>query len=140
MSRSGYRASSVPSVSYLTGQLQPDGCFVGTFTALHARSDSTFFGEVALLSQMTQARAREEIYRREAETMLEGLRILLGQEPALEKLEALASLMARAINGAPHLLLRVSRNGRAATHSWRCRCAGRRQCTGRSLPESGIPP
>lgn len=96
---------------YLTGQLQPDGCFVGTFTALDPRSDSTFAGEVALLSQMTQARAREEIYRREAETMLEGLRVLLGQEPALEKLEALASLMAHAINGAPHLLLRVSRTG-----------------------------
>jgi signal transduction histidine kinase len=96
---------------YLTGQLQPDGCFVGTFTALHPRFDSTVFGEVALLSQMTQARNREETYRREAEAMLEGLRILLGQEPALEKLEALATLMARAINGAPHLLLRVSRTG-----------------------------
>jgi C4-dicarboxylate-specific signal transduction histidine kinase len=43
--------------------------------------------------------------------MLEGLRLLLGQEPALEKLEALAQLMVRAIQGSRHLLLRISRQG-----------------------------
>lgn len=96
---------------YLTGQLLPDGGFIGTFSAVHLRRDSSFFGQVALMSQMTQARTREESYRREAETMLEGLRLLLGQEPALDKLEALARLMAHAIKGAPHLLLRVSRQG-----------------------------
>lgn len=96
---------------YLTGQSLADGGFVGTFTAVHPRLDTSFYGQVALLSQMTQARTREEIYRREAETMLEGLRLLLGQEPALEKFEGLARLMAQAIKGSPHLLLRVSRLG-----------------------------
>lgn len=96
---------------YLTGQLLPDGRCVGTFSAVQLRRDSGFFSQIALMSQMTQARTREESYRREAETMLEGLRLLLGQEPALDKLEALARLMARAIKGAPHLLLRVSRHG-----------------------------
>lgn len=96
---------------YLTGQSLPEGGFVGTFTAVHPSLDTSFYGQVALLSQMTQARTREETYRREAETMLEGLRLLLGQETALEKLEALARLMAQAIKGSPHLLLRVSRHG-----------------------------
>lgn len=100
-----------PERLYLTGRLMPDNGFVGTFAALHPRSDTAFFRQVTLLAEMTQARTREELYRHEAETMLQGLRALLGQEPALEKLEALATLMARAIKGAPHLLLRVSRNG-----------------------------
>ena len=96
---------------YLAGQSLPDGGFAGTFAPVHLRFDTSFFGQIALLSQMTQARTREETYRREAETMLEGLRLLLGQEPALVKLEALARLVAQAIKGSPHLLLRISRQG-----------------------------
>lgn len=100
-----------PERLYLTGQLLPDQRFVGTLSALQPRFDSAFYGQIALLSEMTQARTREETYRREAECMLEGLRLLLRQEPALEKLKSLASLMAKAIKGTSHLLLRISRNG-----------------------------
>lgn len=102
-----------PDRIYMTGQSLPHDGFVGTFTAVQPRFDTNFSGQITLLSQMTQARTREESYRREAEITLEGLRLLLGQEPALEKLESLAKLMVQAIKGSPHLLLRISRHGTA---------------------------
>src|SRR6185437_12674334 len=52
-----------------------------------------------------------EDYRREAELMLQGLRVLLGQATAQEKLEALSGLAVEAIKGAGALVLQVRRDG-----------------------------
>ena len=100
-----------PEHLYLTARLLPDGGSVGTFCAVDPQFDDVFHGRVALLSRTTEARGREEEYRREAEIMLQGLRVLLGQSTASEKLEALSDLTIEAIKGAAQLTLQVARDG-----------------------------
>ncbi len=96
---------------YITARLLPDGGSAGTFCSGDPRFDEVFQGQVTLLNHTMEARAREEGYRQEAEIMLHGLRILLGQSTASEKLEALSELTVEAIKGAVHLTLQVARDG-----------------------------
>jgi signal transduction histidine kinase len=100
-----------PERLYLTARLLPNGGAVGTFCAVDPKFDDLFQSHVALLSHTTEARAREEELHREADLMLMGLRLLLGQSTAREKLEALSELMIDAITGAEHLILQVGRDG-----------------------------
>ena len=100
-----------PERLYLTAALLQGGGAAGTFCAVDPRSDEVFHGQLALLSHTAEARAREEGYRREAEIMLQGLRVLLGLSTATEKLDALSRLMIDAINGAAHRFLHVGRDG-----------------------------
>ena len=74
--------------------------YVGTFTmageggsAHHARETA------AMMVQMRGARLREEQRRREAEAMLQGLRLLLGQDSSRDKMAKLVSLILECIGG-----------------------------------------
>lgn len=100
-----------PERLYLTAMLLTGGGAVGTFCTVNPKFDDLFQSHVALLNHTADARAREEEFRREADLMLEGLRLLLGQSTAKQKLEALSGLMADAIAGAGHLVLQVGRDG-----------------------------
>ena len=82
---------------------------------MEARFDESLRGQANLLSQVSLARSREESYRQEAQTMLEGLRLLLGEATTVEKLESLGRLLADAIKGASSLVLRVGRDGSPRT-------------------------
>lgn len=101
-----------PERLYLTAGLLPDGGSAGTFCAIDPHSDEVFRGQLLLLDHVTESRAREEEYRREAEIMLQGLRVLLGSSPVSQKLETLADLIVEAIGGAAHAILEVHRDGR----------------------------
>jgi signal transduction histidine kinase len=100
-----------PEHLYLTAALKPDGAIAGTFCALDRRLDELVHRDLALLNQTRDARAREEDYRREADIMLRGLRALLGQSTAGERLETLSGLAVEAVSGAEHCLLHVGRDG-----------------------------
>jgi signal transduction histidine kinase len=96
---------------YMTAQRLPAGNIIGIFCAVEPRYDEALRGQAHLLSQVSQARGREENYRQEAEAMLQGLRLLLGETTTAEKLEALGRLLADAIKGTSSLVLRISRDG-----------------------------
>jgi signal transduction histidine kinase len=102
-----------PQHLYITARRLPNGGAAGTFCGVDPQRDEVFQGQVALLSQTAEARKREEGYRREAEIMLQGLRILLGQSTAGQKLKELSGLAIEAIQGAMPLVLRVARDGLA---------------------------
>lgn len=100
-----------PERLYVTAQPLPGGGAIGTFCAIAPQGDTIMLSRMALLSHIAQARGREEVYRREAETMLGGLRLLLGDLPANEKLDALAALMMKAIHGTARLILHRASDG-----------------------------
>ncbi len=100
-----------PEHLYLTAEQLPEGGVVGTFCAIDPRLDDVLEGQLSLLSHISQARGREEQYRYEAEIMLRGLRALLSDATAAEKLCTLAGLMRDAINGIGHLLLNIGPDG-----------------------------
>jgi signal transduction histidine kinase len=102
-----------PQHLYITARRLPDGGAVGTFCGVDPHRDEVFQGQVALLSRTAEARKREEGYRREAEIMLQGLRILLGQSTASQKLKELSELAIEAIQGTTPLVLKVARDGLA---------------------------
>lgn len=102
-----------PERLYMTAQLFPTGEVIGTFCALKPNLDDLLQGQAALLSQMSDARNREESYRQEAEVMLQGLRLLLSPSATIEKLECLADLLVKAIRGKSGLVLRVAPDGTA---------------------------
>lgn len=100
---------------YLSASALPDGGSSGTLMALPPEQDEALRASAALLSRMSDARSREESYRHEAELMLKGLRTLMGEMTAAEKLDALARLMVDAVRGGVHLLLREGRDGTLKT-------------------------
>ncbi|HVW74249.1 MAG TPA: ATP-binding protein [Rhizomicrobium sp.] len=100
-----------PDRLYMTGRRLPGGNTIGIFYAVEQRLDESIRGQVSLLTQISQARSREECYRREAEVMLQGLRLLLGENTTAEKLEALGQLLAGAIKSIANIVLRIGRDG-----------------------------
>ena len=105
-----------PQRLYVTARPRAGGGAIGTFCAVEPQSDEGFAGQATLLSHIAEARGREEIQRREAETMLGGLRILLGEAPVHEKLDLLATLMMKALRGASRLVLHIARNDTALAY------------------------
>lgn len=68
--------------------------YVGTFTVIGREAPSHYARETAaMLVQMRGARMREEQQRREAEAMLQGLRLLLAQDSSREKMTHLVALI-----------------------------------------------
>ncbi len=102
-----------PQHLYITARRLADGGAAGTFCGVDPQRDEVFQGQVALLNQTAEARKREEGYRREAEIMLQGLRMLLGQSTASQKLKELSELAIEAIQGTKPLVLKVARDGMA---------------------------
>lgn len=100
-----------PERLYLTARSAPAGGFAGTICAVQPWDDEIFKGQSAFLTQITQARIREEEYRIEAEIMLQGLRILLDSSTVSQKLASLTRLAIRALHGAAHVALIVHRDG-----------------------------
>lgn len=100
-----------PERLYLTAGPVPGGGAAGTFCAVDPQSDEVFNGHLALLNHVTEARAREEDYRYEAEIMLQGLRVLLSQSTTAQKIRDLAGLAVSAIRGTAHIVLEVQRDG-----------------------------
>jgi signal transduction histidine kinase len=100
-----------PQRLYVTARLRAGGGAIGTFSAVEPQSDEGFAGQATLLSHIAEARGREEIQRRETETMLGGLQILLGEAPVNEKLDLLAGLMMKALRGTSRLVLHIARDG-----------------------------
>ena len=99
-----------PQRLYVTARLRAGGGAIGTFCAIEPRSDESFAGHAVLLSHIAEARGREEIQRREAETMLGGLQILLGEAPVQEKLDLLAALMMKALRGSSRRVRHIARD------------------------------
>lgn len=104
-----------PDRLYMTGRRLPAGNTIGIFYAVEPHLDESLRGQVSLLTQISQARSREESYRREAEVMLQGLRLLLGENTTVEKLEALGRLLAGAIKSTASIVLRIGRDGMPRT-------------------------
>jgi signal transduction histidine kinase len=101
-----------PERLYMTARCVDEDRAAGTFCAIDIRGDEVFKGHLALLNHVTESRAREEAYRAEAETMLEGLRLLLSPLTVTEKLNALTELAVTAIHGAAHAVFEIARDGR----------------------------
>jgi signal transduction histidine kinase len=99
-----------PEHLYLSAVRTPEG-YAGTLCAIASRDDETFRQQSILLNQVTDARQREESYRREGELMLQGLRQLLGDAPTASKIETLAALVTEVIHGVNQLVLQVRRDG-----------------------------
>jgi signal transduction histidine kinase len=99
-----------PERLYLTARPIPGGGAAGTFTAVDPRADDVLDSQLSLLSHISRARDREEGYRREAEIMLQGLRLLLQESTASKKLKDLSCLMADAIKGASPLVLQAGQD------------------------------
>ncbi|ABS61702.1 histidine kinase [Parvibaculum lavamentivorans DS-1] len=75
-----------------------DAPYIGTFTAIGRDAPSDGTRETAtMLLQMRGARIREEQHRREAEAMLQGLRLLLSQDSSREKMSRLVGLVGECI-------------------------------------------
>lgn len=79
-----------------------DRAYTGTFSAIGADGGADggapYAREAAaMLVQMRGARLREEQQRREAEAMLQGLRLLLGQDSSREKMMRLVDLIGECI-------------------------------------------
>ncbi|MFN4229380.1 sensor histidine kinase [Parvibaculum sp.] len=70
----------------------PGSC-IGTITAAKKPADGLVRQTAAMMVQMRDARLREERQRREAEAMLQGLRLLLGPDASREKLSRLVALV-----------------------------------------------
>jgi len=96
---------------YTSARRQHDGSIVGTFCALDARLDDTLAGQSELLARISHARQREETYRQEADVLLAGLRLLLGEATIAQKLETLGRLLTSAIGGAACQPIHVSVGG-----------------------------
>jgi signal transduction histidine kinase len=74
--------------------------YVGTFTLICEQGPSSHTRETAaMMVQVRGARLREEQQRREAEAMLQGLRLLLGQDSSRDKMTKLVSLILECIGG-----------------------------------------
>jgi|GEM_PF-1580703 signal transduction histidine kinase len=74
--------------------------YVGTFTLIGEYGPSSHTRETAaMMIQVRGARLREEQQRREAEAMLQGLRLLLGQDSSRDKMAKLVSLILECIGG-----------------------------------------
>jgi len=74
-----------------------DPGFAGIFAAVDSKASSPHARDAAMLVQMHSARMREEQQRREAEAMLQGLRLLLAQSSSAEKMEQLVALVCACI-------------------------------------------
>lgn len=87
--------------------------FVGTFAedggddARHRSREAA-----AMMVQMRGARLREERQRREAEAMLQGLRLLLAQDSTREKMEQLVSLVCECIGASGACVVQRGLDGR----------------------------
>lgn len=74
--------------------------YVGIFTIVDSREFSHHARETAtMMVQMRGARLREEQQRREAEAMLQGLRLLLGSDSSRDKMAKLVALILECIGG-----------------------------------------
>ena len=81
-----------------SGMRNPEGGFFGTLMAEAASDERQALSEAAsLMNDVSRARKREERHRREAEIMLEGLRLLLGNATSRERLEKLVALLKDAL-------------------------------------------
>ncbi len=91
----------------------PEGpAYIGSFAAaesgkLHEHTRET----AAMMVQMRGARAREEQQRREAEAMLQGLRLLLAPDSTREKLAQLVSLVCECIGAETACVVQRSLDG-----------------------------
>jgi signal transduction histidine kinase len=87
--------------------------YVGTFTAVERGGSSRNTREAAaMLVQMRSARAREEQHRREAEAMLQGLRLLLGPNSSADKMAQLVSLVCECIGASDACLVERGFDGK----------------------------
>lgn len=77
----------------------PEGiAYIGSFAAAENGDGREYTREAAaMMVQMRGARAREEQQRREAEAMLQGLRLLLAPDSTREKLAQLVSLVCQCV-------------------------------------------
>lgn len=81
-----------------SGTRNAEGGFFGTLMADDASDERRSLSEAALLmNDVSRARKRAERHRREAEIMLEGLRLLLGNATSRERLEKLVALLKDAL-------------------------------------------
>lgn len=102
-------------ILYVSGRLRDDGdvAFSGTFAAIGNEAPSPHARDAAMLVQMHGARMREEQQRREAEAMLQGLRLLLAQSSSAEKLEQLVALVCACIGADDASILERGFDGKA---------------------------
>jgi len=81
-----------------SGARNADGGFFGTLMADGQAEERRSISEAAsLMNDVTRARRREERHRREAEIMLVGLRLLLGNATSRERLDKLVALLKDAL-------------------------------------------
>ncbi|PKQ09861.1 MAG: hypothetical protein CVT73_00545, partial [Alphaproteobacteria bacterium HGW-Alphaproteobacteria-12] len=81
-----------------SGGAGEERAYTGTFAAIGADGGALYTREAAaMLVRMRGARLREEQQRREAEAMLQGLRLLLGQDSSREKMMRLVELIGECI-------------------------------------------
>lgn len=81
-----------------SGMRNAEGGFFGTLMAEAVSDERHSLVEAAsLMNDVSRARKREERHRREAEIMLEGLRLLLGNATSRERLEKLVALLKDAL-------------------------------------------
>lgn len=105
----------------------PDGLYVSVITREDDLGNSRFVGTLAegggdarhrsretaaMMVQMWGARLREERQRREAEAMLQGLRLLLAQDSTREKMEQLVSLVCECIGASGACVVQRGLDGR----------------------------
>ena len=81
-----------------SGARSADGGFFGTLMIDDASQERRSLSEAAtLMNDVSRSRKREERHRREAEIMLEGLRMLLGNATSRERLDKLVALLKEAL-------------------------------------------
>ncbi|NIJ43227.1 signal transduction histidine kinase [Parvibaculum indicum] len=89
-----------------SGMRNAQGGFFGTLMAEDASDERQSLSEAAsLMNDVSRARKREERHRREAEIMLEGLRLLLGNATSRERLEKLVALLKDALRAEKAVLV-----------------------------------
>lgn len=115
----GDALSQLPSgeTLYVSGMARAgddEAPYIGTFTVIGRDAPSHQARETAaMLVQMRGARMREEQHRREAEAMLQGLRLLLGQDSSREKMSRLVGLIGECIGGSDACVVERGLDGKA---------------------------
>ncbi|MEQ8268694.1 MAG: ATP-binding protein [Parvibaculum sp.] len=100
--------------------------YVGSFTLIGREAPSPYIRETAaMLVQMRGARMREEQQRREAEAMLQGLRLLLARDSSREKMSRLVALICDCIGSSDAVVVGRAFDGDARIMVPPERAAGR---------------
>lgn len=103
-----------------------DALYVGSFTLIGREAPSPYIREAAaMLVQMRGARMREEQQRREAEAMLQGLRLLLARDSSREKMSRLVALICDCIGSSDAVVVGRAFDGDARIMVPPERAAGR---------------